>query len=69
MKVSVKTTGLGLALVWALTACGGGEKAASDGEIALQKQADMAKATLQQKADALARQASMSPPPPVEKRK
>ena len=67
MKVGMLIVGIGMATV--LTACGGGEKVASDSEIALQKQADMAKATLQQKADALARQASMSPPPPAEKKK
>ena len=66
MKVSMM---IGMGMASALTACGGGEKVASDNEIALQKQADMAKATLQQKADALARQASMSPPPPAEKKK
>ena len=67
MKINVKVIGIGMALI--LTACGGGEKVASDSEISLQKQADLAKATLQQKADELARQASMSPPPPAEKKK
>ena len=66
MKVGVM---IGISMAGVLAACGGGEKVASDNEIALQKHADMAKATLQQKADALARQASMSPPPPAEKKK
>ncbi len=51
-----------------LTACGG-DKTSANNDPALQKQADIAKATLQEKADALARQASMSPPPPPEKKK
>lgn len=45
-----------------LTACGGEKSSAHN-------QADAAKPTLQEKADALARQASMSPPPPTEKKK
>lgn len=67
MKVGLNV--VGISLISIMAACGGGEKVASDSEIALQKQADMAKVTLQQKADALARQASMSPPPPAEKRR
>jgi len=47
-----------------LAACGGGDKASAKNNAAMQKQADIAKATLQEKADALARQASVSPPPP-----
>jgi PBP1b-binding outer membrane lipoprotein LpoB len=45
-----------------LTGCGG-EKSASHADAALQKQMDMAKLSLQQKADEMARKASMSPPP------
>lgn len=62
MKVGI------IAVLAALTlaACGGSEKTADP---ALQKKADIAKATLQQKADELARQGSMSPPPPAEKKK
>ncbi len=67
MKMSMKIIRIGMTLI--LTACGGGEKVASVSEISIQKQVDLAKATLQQKADELARQASMSPPPPAEKRK
>lgn len=67
MKISVMIAGIFAVL--ALSACGGGEKVSSDSEIALQKQADVAKATLQEKADTLARQASISPPPPAEKKK
>lgn len=67
MKIGVII--VGMFTVLALSACGGGEKVSSDSEIALQKQADVAKATLQEKADTLARQASMSPPPPAEKKK
>lgn len=56
-------------LLLTLSACGGSEKASSQNDPALQRQADVAKATLQEKADAMARQASMSPPPPPEKTK
>ncbi len=57
-----------LLVVLSLAACGSGEKAATS-DAALKKQADVAKATLQQKADAMAREASMLPPPPAEKKK
>ena len=49
-----------------LTACGG-DKPSAHNDPVLQRQADVAKATLQEKADELARQASISPPPPPEK--
>jgi len=58
----------GLFAVLTLAGCGGGDKPAT-GDAALQKQADAARASLQEKADALARQASISPPPPAEKEK
>ena len=59
---------LAIVLAVFLSACGSGDKASAHSEAALQKQADVAKATLQQKADAMAREASMSPPPPAEKK-
>ena len=55
--------------VLSLTACGSKDKTSANNDPVLQRQADVAKATLQEKADALARQASMSPPPPPEKKK
>jgi len=58
----------GLVVALTMTACGG-DKPSANNDPALQKQADVAKATLQEKADALARQASMSPAPPAEKKK
>lgn len=58
-------------IMLSLSACGGSDKNSTPvtADAALQHQADVAKATLQEKADALARQASMSPPPPAEKKK
>ncbi len=67
MKQSVLMVSLLAAL--ALTACGGGDKPSANNDPALQRQADVARASLQEKADALARQASISPPPPAEKEK
>jgi len=66
MKFGVFLAGL---IALSLSACGGGDKPSAASDPALQRQADVAKATLQEKADALARQASMSPPPPAEKKK
>jgi len=52
-----------------LSACGEKESVSTANETDLRKQAEEAQAKLQQKADAMARQASMSPPPPAEKKK
>jgi hypothetical protein len=68
MKSSLLLLIIGLLAALSLTACGR-EKIAANNDPVLQKQADVAKASLQEKADALARQASMSPPPPPEKKK
>jgi uncharacterized lipoprotein YehR (DUF1307 family) len=65
MKLSLMV--VTLFAVITLSACGGSEKASAHADAALQKQADVAKATLQEKADAMARQASMSPPPATKK--
>lgn len=60
----------GLFAVLSLNACGGGgEKPSTQSQAAVQKQVDEAKATLQSKADALARQASASPQPEKEPKK
>lgn len=66
MKVGLLIAGVLTMTV--LSACGGGGQSANAPDPALQKQADVAKATLQEKADAMARQGSMSPPPPAEKK-
>ena len=57
-----------LALVALLGGCGKEQEKAKT-EAALKVRADIAQVKLQEKADALARQASMSPPPPAEKKK
>ena len=56
-----------MGLFVALAACGSGEKASTHNDAALQKQADVARVNLQQKADALAREASMPPAPQAKK--
>ena len=52
-----------------LSACGGGTESSSssNNDQAVQRKMGEAKASLQEKADALARGASMSPPPPAKK--
>jgi hypothetical protein len=67
MKSGFYIVGLFAALF--LTACGGENKTSANNDPALQRQADIARATLQEKADALARQASVSPPPPADDKK
>lgn len=57
-----------LALSILLGGCGK-EQEKTKAEAALKVQADIAKTKLQEKADVLAREASMSPPPPAEKKK
>lgn len=60
----------GLLAALSLAACGGeGEKPSTQSQATVQKQVDEAKATLQGKADALARQASASPQPEKEPKK
>ena len=51
-----------------LMACGNQDKPSAHNDPAMQIKADVAKASLQEKADALARQASISPPPPEKKK-
>jgi hypothetical protein len=51
-----------LALIAAVVGCGGKPDSTSKEEAAAKVQVEVARATLQQKADALARQASVPPP-------
>jgi hypothetical protein len=56
-------TGLYLALAAVLAGCGGKADTTTQEQAAAKVRVDQMQATLQQKADALARQASQSPPP------
>ncbi len=68
MKIGVIIIGTVTALI--LSACGGGTDSShsANTDPVLQKKADVAKASLQEKADAMARNASMTPPPPPKKK-
>lgn len=65
----MKTLLLIVALTVTLVGCGGKSDTTSKADAAAKVQVDVARATLQEKADALARQASVSPPPASDNKK